>query len=83
MRIMLRDEESEHCDCIALLSDVVHAIDALANEMPRAALIARLHLFEGSTHESLARAIGVSRKTVAAVWCVARSWIAAKFATQD
>ena len=51
------------------------AIDRLADEDPRAALVTRLRFYAGLTVEETARAIGVSERTVMREWNYARAWL--------
>lgn len=61
------------------LEDVVafkEAIDRLAAEDPRAALVTRLRFYAGLTVEETATAMGVSERTVMREWEYARAWLA-------
>ncbi|MEZ6016347.1 MAG: ECF-type sigma factor [Planctomycetota bacterium] len=52
------------------------ALDRLARQDERAARIVELRFFAGLTVEDTARALGVSERTVAREWNVARVWLA-------
>jgi RNA polymerase sigma factor (TIGR02999 family) len=51
------------------------AIDRLAEEDPRAALVTRLRFYAGLTVEETARALQLSERTVMREWTYARAWL--------
>jgi RNA polymerase sigma factor (TIGR02999 family) len=51
------------------------AIERLAEEDPRAALVTRLRFYAGLTVEETARSINVSQRTVMREWVFARAWL--------
>lgn len=52
------------------------ALDALAARDPRAAKVVELRFFAGLSVEDTAAALGISERTVAREWNVARAWLA-------
>ncbi|MEZ6003580.1 MAG: ECF-type sigma factor [Planctomycetota bacterium] len=78
----------EGADCLELLpggedravpySDLValdEALNALAAVHPRPARVVELSFFTGLTQVEIADLLGLSRKTIAADWAFARSWL--------
>ena len=60
------------------LEDVIalhEAIDRLAGEDPRAALVTRLRFYAGLTVEETAKAMKLSERTVMREWVYARAWL--------
>ena len=57
------------------LLDLDEALEALAAEDDRMARVVTLRFFGGMTCESVARVLGVSRKTVVHDWTFARAWL--------
>jgi RNA polymerase sigma factor (TIGR02999 family) len=51
------------------------AIERLAEEDPRAALVTRLRFYAGLTVEETAKSINVSERTVMREWVYARAWL--------
>jgi len=49
--------------------------DLLTRRDERAAAVAEMRIFAGLTHEEIAHALGVSRRTVASDWVFARRWL--------
>jgi RNA polymerase sigma factor (TIGR02999 family) len=66
---LARDENLE--DVVALHE----AIDRLAAEDPRAALVTRLRFYAGLTVEETSKAMEVSERTVMREWDYARAWL--------
>lgn len=49
--------------------------DLLAKRDERAAAVAEMRIFAGLTHEEIAHALGISRRTVDSDWVFARRWL--------
>ncbi|MHC4093867.1 MAG: ECF-type sigma factor [Planctomycetota bacterium] len=63
--------------------EVDDALNALAEINKRASRGVEMRFFAGLTHDEVARALGVSRKTVVNDWMQARSWLAAELADKS
>jgi len=59
------------------------ALDQLAARDPRAAKVVELRFFAGLSVEDAASALGVSERTVAREWSVARAWLAREVGRGD
>lgn len=57
------------------------ALDALAQVDPELARVVELRFFAGMTVTEVARALGVSTRTVERGWCTARAWLRKEVAT--
>jgi RNA polymerase sigma factor (TIGR02999 family) len=58
--------------------DAIHlsdTFDLLAKRDERAASVAEMRIFAGLTHDEIAHALGVSRRTVDSDWVFARRWL--------
>jgi RNA polymerase sigma factor (TIGR02999 family) len=58
--------------------DAIHlsdTFDLLAKRDERAASVAEMRVFAGLTHDEIAHALGVSRRTVDSDWVFARRWL--------
>lgn len=64
--------QDEHLDEVVALKE---AVDKLAVDDPRAALVTRLRFYAGLTVEETAAALGVSERTVMREWEYARAWL--------
>lgn len=56
------------------------AIDALSREDERAAAVTEMRVFAGMTHDEIAEALDVSRRTVDTDWAFARKWLSREMA---
>lgn len=65
------------------LVDLSQALDKLAELDERAARVVELRFFGGLTLEETALVLGVSRRTAADDWAVARTWLARELIPED
>lgn len=66
------DDGLPHVD----LLDIHRAMQALAEESPRAVRIVEMRVFGGMTEQEAADVLGVSRPTVSRDWATAKLWLA-------
>lgn len=57
------------------LIDLHDALDALEETEPRRAKLVELRFFSGLTEDQAAEVLGISRRTAAADWALAKAWL--------
>ena len=67
-------------DTLTALED---ALDELDRRHPRAACVTRLRLVAGLPVDSVAKALGITRRTVSSDWRFARAWLAIRLEDED
>lgn len=68
----LADDGLPHVDLLG----IHQAMQALAQESPRAARIVEMRVFGGMTEQEIAEVLGISRPTVSRDWATAKLWLA-------
>jgi len=76
------DANAPSCDALDVI-DLDSALDELRELDPRAAEVVALRYFAGLDLDEVAAAIGVSRRTAAEDWAIARSWLRRRLAGDD
>ena len=75
----IADDGLPHVD----LLDIHRAMQALAEESPRAARIVEMRVFGGMTEQEIAEVLGISRPTVSRDWATTKLWLARHLSTCD
>jgi DNA-directed RNA polymerase specialized sigma24 family protein len=55
--------------------DIEDSLDSFARKFPRQAIVARLHFFGELHMDEIAKALGLSKRTVESDWAVAMAWL--------
>lgn len=82
-RITLTGLAASRPDPIVEIIDLEELLDRLAQLSERTARVVELRVFGGMTHEEIAASLGVSVRTIADDWSIARRWLARELASRD